>query len=306
MDYQKLQKNLPSKKFAIIIGGLIVIVPTILFASSYFGSTQLFRKNGDVSAQGKTVGDLVSLDSNNNGIPDWQESLWGLDPKANGAKNKEIIDQKLAAANITPADATATSTQDNTPTAAFAQQLLSTVLALQQSGDLNQTSIDQINSTLESDIDAQRPTTPAYTLDNMTISDDTSATAETAYENQFKAITLKYKNSGMGNEFDVMGLMLNDTSGDNSILAKQELDPIATAYVNYSKDIMSLDTPTDAAPLALALANASETMGISLGQTETIYTDALTGMVGIDNYINEINPLSQASTAMIAFFVKQK
>ena len=139
----------------------------------------------------------------------------------------------------------------------------------------------------------------------MTVSDDTSPAAEAVYENQFKTITLKYKTSGMGNEFDVMGMVFNSTT-DNSDLAQQELDPIATAYVNYAKDIMSLTTPSDAAPLALALADASDAAGVSLAETETIYTDAVTGMVGVDNYINQIDPLNQASTAIISFFSKQK
>ena len=307
MDRQQFKKALPSRKFVFVIGAVAAIVLVALAASAHFGSRVFFKKDAGVSETGDTtVGQLVTLDSNDNGIPDWEESLWGLDPKGDGAKNKLIIDQKMAAANVTPPDETATAAADDgTPTAAFARQLLSTILSLNQSGDLNADSLAQINTTLDADVDAHRVTAPAYATTDMHIIDDTSPAAEALYESQFKAATLKYTDSGMGTEFDVLAMVLDDPDANNEALAIQEITPIAAAYVAYSKDIMALDTPVDAAPLALALANASALTGVSLSQTETIYTDAVTGMVGIDNYVDTIDPLNQASSDMIAFFSKQ-
>ena len=307
MDYKEFKKNLPSRKFVIVIGTVTFIVLALLLVTSYFGSSKLFSRSGVAAVTGPTtVGDLVSLDSNNNGIPDWEESLWGLDPKGNGPKNKLIIDQKMSAAGVVPDADTVASAPAMTASDAFAQQILSTVLALNQSGDLNTDSIDQITSTLESNADAHRISTPTYTEGDMTVSADLSPAAKAAYEAAFKAVTLKYKNSGMGTEFDVISIVLDNPDADNEALAIQQLDPIAVAYVQYAKDIMAIPTPSDAVEKALALANASDLTGQSLGQTEKIYSDAVTGMVGLDTYVGTIDPLNQASADMISYFSQQQ
>ena len=100
----------PSKKFikriSIIFGALIII-----FVASFFVNkkeTVTFPENSGLSV-GKlkkaTVEDLISKDSDQDGISDWEENLWGTDPNnkvsnSSGVSDKEYIDNKKKALQI--------------------------------------------------------------------------------------------------------------------------------------------------------------------------------------------------------------
>ena len=98
MEQEKISKY-PSKKF--LIRGAIAasIVATILIVQTPW-FLNLFKKKEEARKEAlsnATVGELVGKDSNNNGIADWEERLWGLDPTkltTNGVANKTIIEQK--------------------------------------------------------------------------------------------------------------------------------------------------------------------------------------------------------------------
>lgn len=86
-DYKKY---LPSKKFASIIISIIVII-ALFFATKWIISIIKERKISKDSPTPMTVGSLIQKDSNKNGIADWEEYLWGLNPEKNGQENKDFI-----------------------------------------------------------------------------------------------------------------------------------------------------------------------------------------------------------------------
>jgi hypothetical protein len=181
-----MRKFLPSKKFIFVIGGAIVLVLATFTATSFFGSKGVFQsKNKMVSVAGgdRTIGDIVSLDSNGNGIPDWEEKLWGLDPKGNGSENKKIIDDKKASANI---DVTASPATELTETQKFSRELLTTVSALRVNGSLTPEVIGTLEQSLDIDLQNRKTNTPTYSADSFkTITNETPATYQ-KYHAQFK------------------------------------------------------------------------------------------------------------------------
>src|ERR1044072_2206217 len=98
---ETIKKELPSKKFTVVTGIVLIVVAGVLIVSSYFASSTIFsrsiNKNAPVESSG-TVADIITRDTNGNGISDWEETLWGLDPKGNGEENKKTITAKKAAA----------------------------------------------------------------------------------------------------------------------------------------------------------------------------------------------------------------
>ena len=296
------KKALPSAKLVLILGGCAVLTLAGIALSSHFGSHTSFsstNKNG-LDANDMTLEDALTLDSNKNGIADWEESLWGLDPKGNGDKNKAIIDQKKAAAGIEPSipvqpgDDTASSS----PTQVFSQSLLTTILALKQSGGLTQNAIENLGNSIGQNIDSKRSTEPAYTQDDMLLITPTPA-ARTKYYNDVKALTLKYSASGMGTEFDTIAAAVSDPSHADALA---QLTPLSSTYLDFSKDLLALPTPSDAAQYALDTANASAALGNSLRKFQTLYTDALTGMVGLDEYVTANDALKLGSNELVQYF----
>ena len=294
MELEKIgafgKKYLPSKKFVWLIGGVAVTVFALILVSNYVGYHRLFNAKPPLSAEG-TLGEVVGRDSNNNGIPDWQETLYGLDPNGDGPANKKIIDDKRAAANITPAD----DSTNTTATDAFSQQLLSTIIALQQSGTLSPQAITQVASSLGDNVDAKHTPVSVYSMKDLTISKKDPAAAADAYYSAMQAVVAQYDSVDLGSEESIFA----DGFADGGQASLAQLAPIAAAYTSMSKQMIKIPVPPTIAQNALDLANATARMGASLVLVQNIYTDVLSGMVGVDDY-TKASALSDAATQTIS------
>ena len=84
-----MKKYLPSTQFIIRAVSILILVGVC------FGAYKLivFLKNRSTKKDPTKllVQNLTQKDSNGNDIADWEESLWGLDPKGNGQENKDYI-----------------------------------------------------------------------------------------------------------------------------------------------------------------------------------------------------------------------
>jgi hypothetical protein len=293
-----IKNSLPSKKFVLVILIACAGVLLILFASTFFGAGLSYQNKQDLAkpATEKTLGEIINLDSNNNGIPDWEEKLWGLDPKGSGTANKKIIDAKKTAANI---DTSATAPDESlTETAKFSRELLTTVVALRENGSLTPDTLANLGNSLSIDIAGKRTTTPPYTESDITMTSD-SPLAYKTYRAQFKQVVAQYGNSGIGTELDVITAGLEASATTDSL---DSLDPIANTYINFGKKIIALKTPPDAVPMALAFANKNVLIGNALLKTERLYTDAMVGIVGIDEYVQNIDSYGQTSADVVSYF----
>lgn len=292
--FEKYKKFMPSGKFlkvmAICIGGALLI----LLLTSLKGSSGTFDARG-LFSEGATVKDLVTQDSNKNGIADWEESLWGFDPKGDGEANKKAIDERKAANKLAAGDTSSTDASI-TATDTLSRNLMSTILALQQSGTLTEEALTNLAASLGDSIDAHHADVPHYTQADMSITEDPKA--KQAYANALRDLALDYDEVGFGSELAVIGLAF-DT--DNEALLKN-LGPIADGYIAFGKDVLALKTPREAAVYALALANSSVEMGVYLHQIEMLPDDVLSGMVGLNDYIEASKISDQAAESLKAYF----
>jgi hypothetical protein len=277
---EKIKSMLPSKKFSRSLFLLVGIVLAVIIATSFFGSHRIFFKNKNnapVKANG-TVADVVTRDSNENGITDWEESLWGLDPEGDGATNKKIIEQKKLAAGIAaPGEGTTTS---QTATDQFVQEFLSTILALNQSGSLTPEAVANLADALGKHIDTKRTPEVIYDMTDLQIATGDQMKARKAYAQGLVTLTKKYQTLGIGTELDIIARGLEENTTDLG-----DLGPIASAYRNFGRDLTGITVPKSAALMTVDLANASVRAGTALDKAATIYSDALTGMVGIDDFL---------------------
>lgn len=291
------QKYLPSKKFVKFIGLCVGVVVVFFVLSNLFGTHGYFSKGstGSISARG-TVGDVISRDSNNNGIADWEESLWGLDPEGDGKGNKQIIDARKKAAGILPVNQEGGDATPETKNDALARDLLSTILALNQAGSLTPEAITNIALSLGQNIDEKRSTVKTYTVEDLSVVASNTQTKQT-YQKNLQALVEKYEPSGMGNEFTILaeGLEKDDTPLDGLI-------PIASAYQSFAKDLLATPTPKDASLYALNLINASSSIGVALQKASTLYTDIITGMVGVDEFLKGSDDFDRASDHFANYF----
>ena len=297
MNSEQPSGFLPSKKFATFIIACVLIVLLGFVVSSHFGSNNKFvrNKNGITLAENATVGDLVTQDSNSNGIPDWEESLWGLDPKGDGPTNKRVIDAKKIQNGLT-LNSDSNSAQ-LTETDKFVRQFLSTVIALQQSGNLTGDAVANMAASVNQTIDQKRTPAVVYSVDQLQIVNSTPKSKKDFANNLYK-ILKKYGSSGFGTEFTIINEGLQNNATQESL---KELDPIAQAYTGMAADLIKIKVPDEASDALIALANASAQLGHAIGLTESIYGDAVSGMVGVDEYVKNRTAFDQASADLAQY-----
>ena len=302
MTSEQPSRFLPSKKFITFISACILIVLLVFVVSSHFGTNNKFvrSKNGIMLSQSSTVGDLVTQDSNSNGIPDWEESLWGLDPKGDGLANKKIIDAKKLQNGVTT-NTNTTNEQNLTETDRFVRQFLSTVIALQQSGNLTTEAVANMTASVNEDLDQKRAPAITYSTDNLQIVSDTPQNKKDFATKLYKILT-KYSNSGLGTEFTIINGSLQ--SGTNQI-SLNELAPIAQAYSGFAADITQLKVPSGASDDVVALANASAQISYAINLTGKIYGDAMSGVVGVDEYVKNRAIFDQISADLANYIAPQ-
>ncbi len=90
------KKYLPSRKFLFIVLFIIVLIVLFFFVKGIisFIKNRITSKQTNETPVTLTVGGIIQKDGNENGIADWEEYLWGLNPNKDGEKNREFIYQR--------------------------------------------------------------------------------------------------------------------------------------------------------------------------------------------------------------------
>lgn len=273
-DYKKY---LPSKLF--ITRVLFVLVLIILFFAvrsiiSFFKNRDA-KKNTPVQM---TVGTLIQKDSNENGIPDWEEYLWGLDPYKNGQGNKDLINAKkntlLKNGEIQPMD----DSKELSDNEMLSRQFFATIMSLQQTGELNEESVNSVSGSIGENVKIIE-INDIYQSNMLSIKADSPEAKETYREDLAKLVT-KYTDADIGNEltFIVQGLSNKDPQ------ALYVADTVATSYQSFGKDLMKMSVPKALVSIHLSIANNYEKNGQSIKALTKVISDPIIGMSAILTY----------------------
>lgn len=274
-----MDKNyLPSKQFTARVVTLVVIVLVV------FGIYKLVGYIKDRPNQAKeptkiAVKEIVQKDTNKNGIPDWEESLWGLDPTKDGPENKEfILAQRaiLAEKGIDSSTESGTGVSDENET--LSREFFAIIMALQQSGNLDEASLKAISDTIGENISAS-PIPDVYTRSGLTIKADSEAANE-AYFEGIKGVLLKYQDKDIGDELTFISQGIDRSDPQAIAIAGN----IAQSYKAFGKDLMKIAVPSSFATVHLSLANNYDKTGRSIDGMLTLLTNQIAGMKALINY----------------------
>jgi hypothetical protein len=270
----------PSKKFlirgtiAISIVAIVLIVQTNWFRA-------LFNKPPlQPVASNKTVGDFVTQDTNGNGIADWEEKLWGLDPTVlftNGVPNKNIIENKKLALGVKSDSEVGPENE----TDALARELLTITTALGQSGELTKDSLASVGARLAQSVEFQQYTNH-YSIKDLRTVQTTTASLE-AYRANFQKISAKYSDSA--SEIDIIANALE--TGDTRGLEK--LPPIKKSYELYAKELVTVSVPIGIEAQHLEIINSIYGLSVAIGYMEEIPNNSANALAGVALYkINDM------------------
>ena len=243
------------------------------------------------------VQDLVNKDTDGDGVLDWEENLWGTDPNKKDTNGDGVGDkaeiEKIKAENNTNEENAAPIDENNlTETDKFARELFATISTLNQSGQVDQETVDKITDALADRI-KNNPPRKIYKITDIKTSKETGKTAVTKYNDALNALYKKYPING-----DVISIFNELTSDQDTTDQKvlNSLDPIIKQTSLFVDGMTKISTPVFVVNEHLALLNSLERILENLTDVKMIDKDIIIALAGISQYDQNSDDLENAVT----------
>ncbi|MEY2671903.1 MAG: hypothetical protein RL687_320 [Candidatus Parcubacteria bacterium] len=296
MNKENKKSYLPSHEF---IARIILLAVLLLAAVGGNALYKYFKNKKDSKStsiptntikldSGITVSDVMLKDSNRNGIADWEESLWGLDPKSDGFSNKTIIDNKKKSLNSESGVQNQESEKSEDETGRLAREFFSSFMSLKESGALNTNAVENMTEIIGKEVgNTDIPDTYIANSIKVILSNKTNLEK---YQKELENIIQKHADRLSGNELEIMATAVEneDTVGIG------DLAQISNEYRSLAKDLTTIPTPRNVAQDHLLLINAYDKIGVSvLKMSDAIINpvSATTGTVMYTRYTKEIDQI---------------
>ncbi len=296
-----MKNYLPSKKFMIIAGSAIGVFIVVLLASYFIKKNKesSSKRSAEILAQNMSIKELSEKDTDNDGIADWEESLWGLDPKNRytheGVSDADWVKQKKEELKIENADTAIKSDEELNETEKFSRELFTTINALKQSGNLNKDAISNVSSLLGEKITSVT-LGDIYVLEEINKADSSDRETQAKYYNEAKKAFIKYKEQGLGDELSFVDPISGETD-------PEKLIKISEAYKDFSKEVQGLKVPENLIQKHLDIANSAYNTGESIVKFSKITDDPLTVLVGFSQYQRYSEEFINASEELRTYLI---
>ncbi|MFA5652004.1 MAG: hypothetical protein WC933_01450 [Candidatus Paceibacterota bacterium] len=257
------KKYLPSKNFLVALSIAIVIILIAIIINFWKSNTTKY-KNNNLAVNTNASSSVMEIDSDNDGLPDWKEVLYGTNPKVTDTDKDKTNDADEIALNRDPLKAnTASSGQEPndkiadaiieqnkkaledynklTDTEKFSRNLISNIIATQPvSGSMNQSSIDSIVNTSLNEI-------PQKQYSGITKSADLNL-LQTDNENLTKNLTDYAKNFYTETQklIPILGTdisLMNEYVTNNSTSTRLKMLQLTAKYQNIVNNLIKMPVP---------------------------------------------------------------
>lgn len=257
-----------------------------------------------------TLKDLVNQDTDGDGILDWEEGLYGLDPtkkETNPGTSDGVTINKLKGTQAESGEEVEETTPNNpqtenlTETDKFSRDLFATIASLNQNGVLDQTAIDTLSDSLVEKI--RNPIVrKVFSVSDIKIIKDDSTQAVANYFNRMNGIQAKYPVEE--SVLDVLQKFIVDEENvDPSALAG--LDSTIGQTEKIISDILKEQVPESLVALHLDLLNAGQRLLENVSDMKLFDTDPIMAMGAMSKYEENMN-LFQSALVTLANAISKK
>ncbi len=296
---------LSKKKLKFVIFGLFLVVIIGFLASQpnhlkYGGNEILLAGTLDRGAQIKILENINKKDTDNDGLKDWEEELWGTDLRnpdtdgdgtkdsdeiqigrdpLNGGLNDEVNNKPFAQNKENKSESTFKSLTD---TDIFAQNLFTEYLSLRRSNEsLND--IDKnflVNSAVADALNTE--SNKQYEIANLNITNDNSVTAFKRYGNDFAQIIQFYSNNLPQDELTVFERILRTEDKKDIVYLSES----AGVYRSAVDELKYISVPSDLTFVHLDILNSYMAISGALEDMSLVLDDPIRGLSGFSIYTN--------------------
>jgi len=290
---EKYKKYLPSRKFT-LIGSFVVVLAVIIFVIFFMASSGENFKTGteidtlQLKVENQSLIEMVQNDLDKDGIPDWEETLWGTD------KNKKItfadtpdgtyIENKKK--ELRTREDTSVEEAQLTETEKFAREFFTSYSAMKSSGQVDNDTINSFSNALGQKI-VNPNLVDRYTNTDVKINNNDTLTAKQKYYETVQDLFKGYQSAGLGDELEIVSTEVASngvTGGAGNAEQQAKLTEIANAYQDFGKKVMETSAPASLAEYHLRIANDANNTGISVSSMTKIIDDPIVGLSGLSQY----------------------
>lgn len=299
-----MNKYLPSKKFQYLLGSFLVIA--LLFFAAFkllSGKNSFFAQRNDVKVQAGnlTINEMITKDSDGDGVPDWEEALWGTDPNNKetfGMPDATYIANKRKALNVNqPADNGTPTQTDN-----FARDFFAAYNAMKTSGQVDDATIKNFSSALGQKI-VDSSVVDQYSEKDLKLADNDDPQTQADYYASAAGLFAIYKESGLGDELEIAGGIASTGQGGDT-KSEDQLQKIAGAYQEFAQKLLLVPVPKSLVQYHLEIINSANNTGIAVSNMSKMISDPVTGLSGISQYQKYSSDLITSANNLEAFLIK--
>lgn len=274
-----MNKYLPSKKFIKFFGVVIGIAVLVWLVSFLFSETSVFENK---KRQDLAVGEsdsVYTIDTDGDGIYDWEEGLWGTDSKKidtndDGVSDADEIEARRRELSEENGRSGVVKTDEPlSQTELFARQFIATASLVEQGGGLTPDALEGFSTSLKQSIESSTIKDP-FTLLDLKLSSVTLLAYKKSLEPVFAPI--------MASETMELDAISRLAEGDAS--AEVEVAKVAELYANLSAKLLATPAPHSLAGPHLGMVNNAAKISIALFNIGKISEDPLLAMLGLKQY----------------------
>ncbi len=314
----------PSKKFifAVLIGLIIIIAAGFLI---FTPAKKQETAKQELQINKLVISQEIAKDSDNDGLPDWEEALWRTNPNnpdtdkdgvPDGQEIKENRNPLLAGNGKTDKiqspnpekSAVTAATQEmqlpSTLTKAFGQEFFSEYLRLKQGsdGELSEYDKAELVNSMMSGLNNFEIKTNDYLESDIKIAPTNDEKTIKEYGNNLALIIKKYFDSLPETEMTIFARALQEEKKDEL----NKLEPIASAYRNTAKEIVALPTPSGFAKSHLKLANYFNNIAQEIGEMQRFFTDPMQATLTFRQYQTNAEEAYLVLLKLSTYFAENK
>lgn len=290
-----MKQYLPSKKFLKFIGLIILIGLVIWLVSIIFFKKQIYQNK----AQDNVVSvddNPYSVDSDKDGLYDWEEGLWQTDANradtdGDGISDLQEIDARKELLQESDKTDETKEEKELNQTEMFARQVLATASLLDQQGELSEEGLKAFADSFETTLNNSKIKDP-FTLLDIKLATMTpveyDAKLKTAFGGFIKA------------DLTELDIIYRFAAGEEGTLA--EMDKLISLYNELSNNLLKTPAPHNAAGLHLMLINNTAKITIALINLKSLKDDPLIALIGIRQYEEYSAELKETGRSLLKYF----
>lgn len=290
-----MKQYLPSKKF-------FIVVLTCFIALGGIYQYQAWRKKNDegrakilLEKINKQAQSLADIDTDRDGLLDWEESSWGTDYRkadtdGDGTPDGKEIEMRKDPLTPGPNDYIRTigeakqtmisSLSDLTESEKLMRGMITSIMY--SNDPTNKDFADKVTQDIVNSINDKGKNLPdTYDLSQIKTISEVNESLRT-YGNSVGSILKSREDSIKEGNTSVLILAKGLKADDNSIF--NEFDPLIKSNKDEAAALLKLSVPKYTASLHLALINSIENVAFAMGNLKFVISDPVRGLIGIQQY----------------------